>query len=365
MASRISIDSKFHGDEPTLDVNATNTDIIRAWNWFNYYHDSEDAKGFVIAYLKTQKKKDLLKRVAKVDASKLRSIGWNCRLLSNGSSLPPDMLKDMWVRLEQLAPPDTASEREEPVVTAKVVSIQDRINARASDLIALLEDQIDIFIRNGANEFNAEAWFREQIIKPQVAKKIAAYYSPLYAELFDAYKGTDKELLDAYSHLKKAQIKRYMEFVKSIISVADTQVVAAQTQVKKSRKPRKKKEKPAGVLVSKLKFKASDATFKLTSVKPTDIIGAQQLWVFNTKTRALTVLNAMSHSGLSVKGSTILGFDEKTSITKKLRKPDKILPRVLDGGKIVLRNLMKEIKTREVPAKGRINNEVIILRSLK
>jgi len=363
VTKRLSIDNQFHGDEPTLSVNSTDGEVIRAWNWFNYYHDSDDAKGFVLSYLKSVKKKELAKRLAKVDAHKLRTIGWNCRILTNGGSLPVGLEKSMWFKLEALTP----KEQEEEVVveTRQVISIQDRINARAGNLIALLEDQVDIFINNGKNDFDIVEWMQKQAVKPQIAKKIVEYYNPLYSELFDAYKGTDKELRDAYSHLKKSQIKKYMEFVKAIISAADTQAVIVQTQIKKSRKPRKRKEKPAGVLVSKLKFKTNDEAFKIASIKATEIIGAQQLWVFNTKTRALTVLNAMSHAGLSVKGSTVLGFDEKTSITKKLRKPDQILPQVVDGGKVTLRNLMKTIKTRDVAAKGRINNEVVLLRAIK
>lgn len=363
MTKRLSIDNQFHGDEPTLTTTSTESEIIRAWNWFNYYHDADDAKGFVLSYLKTLKKKDLVKRLSKVDAHKVRTIGWNCRILANGGSLPVELEKSMWSKLEALAP--KIEEEEDIVETRTVISIQDRINARAGELIAHLEDQVDIFIKHGKNDFDIVEWFQKQAVKPQIAKKIVEYYNPLYSELFDAYKGTDKELRDAYSHLKKAQIKKYMEFVKAIISAADTQAVIAQTQIKKSRKPRKKKEKPAGVLVTKLQFKAKDDDFKITSIKPTEIIGAQQLWVFSTKYRTLTVLNAMSHAGLSVKGTTVLGFDEKTSVTKKLRKPDQILPQVVDGGKVTLRNLMKTIKTRDVAAKGRINNEVVLLRAIK
>lgn len=362
MSKRLSIDQQFHGDEPIINADASTTEIIRAWNWYNYYHNSDDAKAFVLAYLKSTKQKDLAQKVGKVDSHKLRTIGWNCRILTNGGSFPDATLKNMWARLKKLA---SETVEDEAPAEVKVISIQDRIASRAGDLIAHLEDQIDLFIKNGKSEFDIAAWVREQAIKPQVAKRIVDYYNPLYSELFDAYKGSDKELRVAYSHWKKAGLKKYMEFVKVIITACDMQVVIAQTEIKKSRKPRKKKVKPAGVLVAKLQYKAQDEDFKIASAKPTEIVGAQQVWVFNVKYRTLTVLNALGPAGLSVKGTTIIGFDEKTSITKKLRKPDQILPRVVDGGKVLLRNLMKEIKTRDVAAKGRINNDTIILRAIK
>lgn len=363
MIKRLSLDSKVYGDEPVVTATSTDSQIINAWNWFNYYHDSDDAKSFVLSYLKSLKKKDLIAKINKIEPHKLRAIGWNCRLLMNGSILPDHIEKSMWDKLDTLI---SQIPQEVPVVaTTNVVSIQDRITARAGDLIAYLEQQIDDFINTGKSDFDVEAWYREQAIKPQVAKKIVDYYNPLYSELYDAYKGSDKELKSAYSHWKKSKLKKYMELIKSIISTGETQIVTVQTQLKKTRKPRKKKEKPAGMLVSKLKFKDKDTNFKINSIKATDVIGAQQLWVFNTKYRSLTVFNAMSHSGLSVKGTTIIGFDEKTSITKKLRKPEQLLSKVVDGGKVMLRNLMKDIKTREVPAKGRINNDVVLLRTVK
>jgi hypothetical protein len=364
MASRLSIDHQVYGDEPTLTTDSSKSDVIKAWNWFNYFRESDDAKTYIITYLKKTGKPELAKQVASIKPLSLRTIGWGCRILTNGGALPHDIETDMWKRLTQLVSVPVKKEVED-VKPQVVVSVQEKVNARSVDVIAHLEDQIDIFIKTGENDFDVAEWLRGQALKPAVAKKIIDFYTPLYAELFEAHKGSDKELRDAYSHLKKTRLKRYMEFVKAIVSAADTQVVVAQTQTKKPRKARKKKVKPASVQIAKLKYKEKDDEFGIKSIKSADIIGAQQLWVFNTKYRALTVLNALGESGLSVKGTTVLGFDEKTSITKKIRKPETVLPRILDGGKIVLRNIMKDIKTRESSAKGRINSDVVILRALK
>ena len=73
----------------------------------------------------------------------------------------------------------------------------------------------------------------------------------------------------------------------------------------------------------------------------------------------------MGPSGLSVKGTTLQGYNPDESVQKKLRKPDEILPQVLSGGKRVMKKLMSEINSKEslIP-NGRINGDTILLRVL-
>ena len=150
-------------------------------------------------------------------------------------------------------------------------------------------------------------------------------------------------------------------FIKKIIDHLD-ESAAAQVSV---RKPRKKKEKPAHMLVAKMKYKVEDKDLNITSVQPKDIIHASQLWVYNCKYRNLSVYTALGPSGLSVRGTTIIGYDQDVSVTKKLRKPEQVLPIVLNEGKVGLRKVMSTIKTAEQKANGRINEESILLRIIK
>jgi hypothetical protein len=275
-----------------------------------------------------------------------------------GGSLVQEDEKAMLQKLHDLIQAVKLPDEDIAPQPTNVVSIQDRIENRASELIGDLEQQVDVFILNGKNDFDVAEWFRNRAVKAQVANKIKEYYQPIYAEAYDALRSTDPDIKYAYKHWKKSELKAYVAFLQSIIAMCETQA----TVVKATRKSRKKKVKPAAVLVAKMKYKEKNET--LTSIKPTDIVGAFQLWVFNDKTKALTVYNAVG-AGLSVKGSTITGFDEKSSVTKTVRKPDVILPRLLEGGKIVLRKLMDELKTKEKAATGRINTDTIILRAIK
>jgi hypothetical protein len=75
--------------------------------------------------------------------------------------------------------------------------------------------------------------------------------------------------------------------------------------------------------------------------------------------------DALGPAGLSVKGTTLQGYDEETSVSKTIRKPDEVLPRLLKGGKLVLRKLMSEINSKESVPNGRINGDTILLRVIK
>ena len=360
-------DEKYLGSEPDLRGDVSDAQVIQAYNWYNYFYDSDQAKTWVIEYLKEfhKSEKELIKNVSRIDSNHCRTSGWNCRILLLGGALPKELADRNLERIRTLAGKASRDEAVQEEVSAKeevkqVISIQERVINRANDLIAEIEVQLDNYYRDGTM-FKPSDWLSQQDVKPAIAQRIADYYKPLYSEVFDAFNGKDEQLREAYASWRKPKLRLYVEFIKSIIAAAETRATIAKT----IRKPRKKKEKTPLQLVSKLKYKVKDDEFKFVSVDPKQIIGCNQLWVFNTKYRTLAVYNAMGPAGLNVKGSTLTGFDEKTSIVKKLRKPTEQVNKLLDGGKVVLRKFMDEIKCKSKEANGRINNETILLRVIK
>jgi hypothetical protein len=140
---------------------------------------------------------------------------------------------------------------------------------------------------------------------------------------------------------------------------------------KATRRPRKAKVYSAEKLVQKLKFKKQDDKFGLVSINPADIIYANELWVFNTKTRKIGKYVAKDPdpqkmqrpgSGLQVKGTTIIGFLEEESIQKTMRKPADQLKEFKGAGKVALRKFMDDIKTTDTKLNGRINAETVLLK---
>jgi len=168
-------------------------------------------------------------------------------------------------------------------------------------------------------------------------------------------------LKEGYSNFSKTEVKKIIAYCDQVI--LDCQKVSAITTA--SRKPRKRKAKSPEQLTAKMNFMPEFKELSLTSVKSTDIIGAMSLWVYNTKTRKLGVYHAEDAGGLSVKGSSILNFVESKSMQKKLRKPEQMLPEVLNGGKVFLRNVMESIRAVDSKLTGRINADTILLKVTK
>jgi hypothetical protein len=67
-------------------------------------------------------------------------------------------------------------------------------------------------------------------------------------------------------------------------------------------------------------------------------------------------------SGLQVKGTTILAYDEAQSIQKTLRKPADQLKEFKGAGKVKLRKFLEDIATTDTKLNGRCNPETILLK---
>lgn len=361
-----AIDDRHFGTEPMLDNSKSPTALALAYNWYSYFQSADDAKQYTLDYLKqTKSDKSLIKKVGAIEASELRNIGWNFRILTNGGSIPDEIETRTWTKLKQLAADYDKNlkkiAKDDAAETARSISIQERIKEKQSSLIAELDDQIDRFCLNTAHKFDVVSWFKINDIKPPFTKHIKDYYSGLYSELFDAVNNPDSDLKYAYKRWKRTELKKYLDFVKSIVSTAES--VASATKL--SIKPRAKKEKPAAQIVKRLKFKVKDDELGINSITPTDIVGAEQLWTYNTKTRALSVYHAIGPTGLTVKSTRLAGYDQKTSITKISRKPESDIKQVLTLGKVPLKTLVNKITTKKRIANGRTCNETLLLRIIK
>ena len=175
------------------------------------------------------------------------------------------------------------------------------------------------------------------------------------------------QLKEGYAHLKKADIAKYRKAIETVNAELDFII----DQAKATRKPRKAKPKSSDKLVAKLKFAKADQKYSLASVDPTQIVGASELWVFNVKTRKLGKYVASNidpkgmkreGTGLSVKGTTIIGFDETLSIQKTLRKPADQLKEFKGAGKVALRKFLDDIATTDTKLNGRCNPDTVLIK---
>jgi hypothetical protein len=87
--------------------------------------------------------------------------------------------------------------------------------------------------------------------------------------------------------------------------------------------------------------------------------------LYNTRTRKLGRYIADDMTGpLTVKGVSIVGFNEHTSIQKTLRKPIEKLTEFKKAGKVQLRKFLDDINATDTKMNGRIGEDTILLKVL-
>jgi hypothetical protein len=267
-----------------------------------------------------------------------------------------------------------------------VPSIQERIREQASMASEDIDVWLDEFVTNkdgfDPKGFDFKRHFQQKGVTQAHARKIIKFYEGELEEFRDLLKiptasqlskmdekDADwwEQLKEGYSHLSKKDVQKFISALESLVEACNYVIDTS----KATRKPRKTKPKSADKLVEKLKFAKTNDKYKLASIVPTEIVGANELWVFNVKTRKIGKYIASNidpqgmkraGSGLSVKGTTIQGFHEENSIQKTLRKPDEQLKEFKGAGKVALRKFLDEIKTTDTKLNGRINLDTILLK---
>ena len=206
--------------------------------------------------------------------------------------------------------------------------------------------------------FSLYDWLKANEIPATYAPRIAAYYAPILGELIEASEGLDSQLKEGYKRFTKKQLEQRIMFFNTLIEDAERYA----DTTKKARAPRKPRTVSVEKKLKNFKYQKEDNNYKIASVNPEKIIGCQELWTFNTKYKTLSVFRALDRGGLQVKGTSIINYDEKNSVTKRTgRKPEVFVDKVLNGGKVVLRKLTDEMKN-DAPLAYRVNENTILLK---
>jgi hypothetical protein len=253
-------------------------------------------------------------------------------------------------------------ETEDVKPNAPVISIQERVREASFKMTEEIENAIEAFGTDPEN-FDPKAFKVLNLLKAVEAKAahariIKEFYSRNLAELLAVPGTKDDQLKEGYSHLSKNNLKKITQFYQEVVSACD--MLAQEAKV--NRAPRAKKPTDKSKVVSKMKYLKTFEPLKLVSVSPVDIIGAKELWVYNTKTRKLGKYVAAEYQELNVKGTTIINFSESQSICKTLRKPEEKLKEFKAAGKVQLRKFLDDINATDTKMNGRINEETVLLK---
>ena len=298
-------------------------------------------------------------------------IGKPCYIINQGGQVPEEWesyVVTEIVKLNSLGTEQKLAKESEKVEketkAVPVLTIQDRLKEQAAAVSATFDGWVDEYIAN-PRTFKPDSYdpykeMQSAELKAQHVRHIVNFYENDVNELKNVIKKSDDYLSEAYGTYTTAQIKKLLKLYEKINDAANLIIESAKSQ----RAPRKRvvsSEKK----VAKLKFLQTFPKFGLTSQNPVDIIGAQELWVYNTKTRKLGKYVALDSVGLDVKGTSIIGFMSKDSVEKTLRKPEVQLKEFKSAGKVALRKFLSDINAVDIPLKGRINENIILLKVQK
>lgn len=246
--------------------------------------------------------------------------------------------------------------------TVPMANIQERVRDASYGMTEEIEAALETFAVD-PDAFDPKAFKVLNLLKAHQAKAahariIKAFYERNLDELIEVATTKDEQLKEAYSHISKTNLKKITAFYQEIVSACD--MLAAEAKV--NRAPRKTKAVSKDKLVAKLKYMKTNEPLKLVSVNPVDVIGAKELWVYNSKTRKLGKYIAEEYKELAVKGTTILNFSELQSVQKTLRKPVEQLAAFKAAGKVQLRKFLDDINAVDTKLNGRINEDIMLLK---
>lgn len=345
-------------------------------------------------------------RAAKADKSHQIShnVGYNCRMLTMGMPNFHEAENVYWISLpgtggevrpitdwilprieraiengkehvEELEAKRAAeADKNKNIYKPSIKELMFEASCRMTDEI---EEFVDSFNAEDSTElknFDPVKMLRTVSAKAGHARIIRKFYEGELAEFTELNTKVSKKDMDdmreqleeGYAHLSTKGKKNLLELYRKIVDACDITILESKSQ----RKPRKIKAKSADDLVKKLQIKASDSSYGIASVPATSLVGCNIAMVFNTKTRKLGLYYASivdpkglqrEGSGLTVKGTTIQGFDPEKSIQKTVRKPAELLPQIKKTTRAKTVKLFDTLKTTETKLNGRMNKDIVLL----
>ena len=364
-------DEKHTGREPVWDTERAlamtqaefDHHLRKSFFYYNYFYSSRDLKKYVVDWMKDKYSKNDVSRFIR-SSDRLLPITV-CSLIKahkQGMPLREKELEYVQNRIYEIINsdiPDEPVSEQKTVAPSAVKTIQDRLNEKTSEHLGHFEGLYDEVVAGGTLDPKAYDYLVTNAVPQSQIKKFEDLFTARKTELGEALGKADEQIAEAYRHYKAADYKRHHAFIQSILDALDQyrNVKKATKKARVKRAPNKEK------VVSKLKYMKEEKTLKLVSINPVDIIGAQELWCYNTKTRKLYKYIADSVTGpLGVKGTSLTGYNESTSIGKTLRKPEEKLKEFAKANKVQLRKFLEDIKATETLGNGRLNSDTILLK---
>lgn len=360
------INKKNFGNEPEFTEGHifTQIDRLNTINWYNVMCTNDDSLEWLKEYCKRDK--ELFEKYKNAN-TKFISItaGFIARIIMRGYVWSPT--QDLFIRksLDDAARIKNTVDMPESNTVPEVVMAKPGFNPTQAhrEVVSNIIGDIEAMIDKNELKSIIEV-FKTSNIPPKTAAMVKEYYEPIADELIDLLDGKDKQLVEGYSHLSKAKQKELSNFYNNLVNDIDDYCSETKRIRQSVRKPRKKKEVSLDKKLSTFKYQPESKEFSISSVDPKRILGATELWTFNTKYKNLSVFR--SEKGLDIKGTTILNYDGSRSFSKKIGvRTQERLNIVLNGSKVDLRKIFDTINTDYIKFVDRTSENTILLKVVK
>lgn len=369
--NRKSIEDIHMGPEPIFfDKEISEEEYTTVWSkaasWYNYFYSSKDYQPAILQYAVealgyTVDEANTLKKLS--DWELKSDIGAVCKLWTRGLQPTDDYAKRVAASfVEKIAKAKKIVLEAKAIQKAKPVlpTIQERMRTKMyetvySDWDNIIDGWID---GNYDQSIDTYALFKGYNLKGATMTMFGDLVRFEYESISDAYHKTCDQAIEAYSHIKKSDLKKMLNLMDGIFSDLERLKQSA----KSSRLPRAKKVKASDQQVKKLNYLVEDIDSKLVSINPVMIPTNNRLFVYNVKTRKLSMYISDTEKGFEVKGSTVYNWNEEFSKITTLRKPDEILPQILSRTERQIDNLWDTFTTKIGVPNGRINKDCILVR---
>jgi hypothetical protein len=357
-------ESKFVGDEPVWEEHVAddkyNGELHKGLNWHSYCASEKNYRKYLEEWIRehhptTSKDEIALWR----DVNKVNTtICALARCHLQGFPLNTGHVAQIEDYISSWNIKQKKSRTKNATTEVKTVTIQDRIQTQVRNILSELDVCID-------NAFDGEIPTTNDMMGniaasgvnlrgPQL-KLVTEYLKKNIAEWELAYNKEDEQLVEGYAYVGRRNFKKIIDEFNSLLSSLSQQKTALETQRIRKKKPVDKRK-----MASKLRFMTEFAELGIKSLKPVDIIGADMIWVYDTKRRRLGYYEAEGKNSLFVKGTKIHGY--KMTCEKILRKPEEQIPEMLKLRKNQTVTWFDGIRAKCKELTGRTNPNLILLR---
>ena len=348
----VGTEPKFDGDPESKEYRSF---LMTYFNWANLMFEPVDLKEHFIQYCKANDMNHSL--VTHINPSYFNLLGKVSYLINTNTPISKQINNTFCKGIFDLLDVMITIESENKNTTSYD---EDHNDARTKAVIKYTKiyNEIDRLYKDTDPKTKILKVLTDNKPPMNILQMIHEHYLEDYQHYSNIFQ--QKRLPKAY----KESLLPYESFTKTVTEISQTQMIVAKNVKSSIRKPRKKKIIPHSKIVEKIAYLKQDDSIGMVSINPESIIGASALLIYNTKTRKFGMFVA-DQNGLSVKGTTIINFDESQSFIKTLRKPNEQLPTLITGTKKKIVKTFESIRSVKTTLKGRINGDSLLLKTFK